>query len=68
MAWRLEVKTRSGWVVMDEERGTDGQKMPTRTQYETQMRNFYPILMHREYRITKFDSPKVQTLFTLRIY
>lgn len=68
MAWRCEVRTLRGeWLVLDEEKGTVGQRLPSRRQYERGVLRMYPILRRREYRITQFDAPKSRTLFTMTI-
>lgn len=63
MAWRLEVRTARGWTVLAEERGTVGERMPTRAQVGRAWRKAYPVIQTREYRITRFAAPKVRTLF-----
>lgn len=65
MAWRCEVKTRGGWLVVDEERGEVGKRLVSRSRYERLLLRAQPYLRLREYRITQFHAPKIRTLFTM---
>jgi len=68
MAFRCEVKTLRGtWIMMDEERGTVGRRLPSRAQYERSVLRAFPILRLREYRIVEFEAPKVRVLFTMSL-
>lgn len=68
MAFRCEVKTLHGkWLVVDEERGHVGERMPSRARYERLLLRAMPYLRLREYRITEFDAPKIRTLFTMSV-